>query len=1294
MVFSNIIRQAKYSHQHEKILFFQSSHPYLHNNHSLIAFHQFFNRKWSNEEPHPSSSPLRNFLSIDNGHYGLYYAIFNQHDAERKKRPQRPNEAILEHMINCEILLKFYYPYEYLNVSTKFFILKFNQDIYNNINQIKNMTRAFLSTLSIRSHNVPYIKIAYQNQFITYARNFSTTTPAANQITIENFPQQIKAIKTDDDEIENHPTVTAPEVSVESPFETTLLNTQITSIIDIYSNSSAPEDLNIIYPLYQSLKRNGIKLPSIDLYNVILNSIVLRSLDSQVSLEAIESKLTNLLTIYQDILQNAIKPNFETYNLILNSLFDGAFKVASLPKTNLYALDALNNKEHEFSTIGLDLFNSISNIDQLNLQQLLPKMLPILIHNPTLINKGLVTKIIPYLNEIHQTGQYYLDTIALSKFLTKHNIFDGDISQTYTFIVSTYSSFKDAEIADVDQFDIYSKLIETLVHNNFFTEASKFLDDILVDYKESLRSTVKPKQAQISMIISTYISAIVDSNDADLDVGFDLLMKFNKITYIPELSIELYNNLITKYADRYVQLEVNKAKLGEESIELFTKSQKSSYERLWFLYNHMAIRRDYQATSTIELVNGSNSSQLHCRDVLLSLSINQGDHERIFQLIKEILLKNHLVLDLNAFKKLLNYLYNGVIYNANGEPFNQYYFGLIWNLLETQSAHYTTPVDLNNFISEFISYMMIGNATVETNEYNIKLFLNSPMVSKAVKNFDLTSDNIYGLIVISRTLMGYHGNDNSVFKAILQFQSRLIQQFEDTENHYIEFNEEIVNFKVSIRAHFANLMESLETTQLQMTPEIVESCKICDVVVSQDLTQEGNSLELNYDLNLTYLLNVNYQVGEEKFVELFVKGYRFNSLTWGMILNYNFLLNQLENSRRINIQDLLARLWILNFDDRVKLEHLQSIVNFNSDKVNIQVIKFLNSHKMQPEANDLYSSLIRSVSGSSNIYLKNLLAEKVFFASSYSANQTGTWVTEYLGFLNQENHFSKVENLVESYELFPQAKEYDERAINVLVAYLNALLKGNNLEKFNVVFKQSLKGSEVLNKSPALVELLLNYYISLGSHKHIDLAINTFGKFENYSQTIKESLLYAKLVRHLNDLSVETSGEIQTAASISEYSLRLLANDLSGMKELYDLNKTLLSNKANKNILISSIIDNLIKLSPVSNSVRVIGKFQSVLKYFKLSGLRSFTVDQLCQVITLMRVNNSSEILNILLHKLISNNSTSSEVVNFYFMETILSNDKDKLKVLKALFEAFERLEDPINIYNIQEYCKTNNLVF
>ena len=58
---------------------------------------------------------------------------------------------------------------------------------------------------------------------------------------------------------------------------------------------------------------------------------------------------------------------------------------------------------------------------------------------------------------------------------------------------------------------------------------------------------------------------------------------------------------------------------------------------MWSIYNRVMIRTDYQNMSTMEMVKHNGKA---CRDVLLSHSLEENDHEHCFQLIKEILVKN------------------------------------------------------------------------------------------------------------------------------------------------------------------------------------------------------------------------------------------------------------------------------------------------------------------------------------------------------------------------------------------------------------------------------------------------------------------------------------------------------------------------------------------------------------------------------------------------------------------------------------------------------------------------------
>lgn len=125
------------------------------------------------------------------------------------------------------------------------------------------------------------------------------------------------------------------------------------------------------------------------------------------------------------------------------------------------------------------------------------------------------------------------------------------------------------------------------------------------------------------MIAAFIESYVIKSND--LNKGYELLMKFNSVAYLPELPVTFYNFMIIELA------------------------KKNMVEEMWQLYNRIVVRSDFQTTPSMTFVKEHGMS---CRDLLLSLSIDSGDHERTFQLLKEILVKEHLIADLGSLQKL------------------------------------------------------------------------------------------------------------------------------------------------------------------------------------------------------------------------------------------------------------------------------------------------------------------------------------------------------------------------------------------------------------------------------------------------------------------------------------------------------------------------------------------------------------------------------------------------------------------------------------------------------------------
>ena len=108
MVFQSFIRFAKYSLSSSSCRpevrhhFFRSSYPYLNRHHffkNLISnYNKGFNKsKWWFRSQRNTSNRSKSFLTISDGHYGLYYSMYN-HDSERQQR-QKDHEKYIKHMI-------------------------------------------------------------------------------------------------------------------------------------------------------------------------------------------------------------------------------------------------------------------------------------------------------------------------------------------------------------------------------------------------------------------------------------------------------------------------------------------------------------------------------------------------------------------------------------------------------------------------------------------------------------------------------------------------------------------------------------------------------------------------------------------------------------------------------------------------------------------------------------------------------------------------------------------------------------------------------------------------------------------------------------------------------------------------------------------------------------------------------------------------------------------------------------------------------------------------------------------
>lgn len=1336
MVFSSFVKQARYS---ERILFFQSLLPYLNNQLLTLYRPHSFNVRFGSGDPHPSNHRNR-FLTIDGGHYGLYYTIFN-HDAEKNKKQPLLADQTSSH----QETVVFIDPCLYVDEATRFVISRINQEIYNNISYLKAVSKDFLSTLSVvkprarfamgcrhfststrtrayRPHSMQIEEIREdpedRRQLLLEPKKASRETTLLKEKAAEKHLQKPLVASTPvEDTMGVSPSAQEPSVAPiavqeisqdqEPAFEDSFLSTQIENILRVHNTHTDRSELNVIYPLYQSLKRNSIYLPSIELYNIVLSSIRLRSLDNYNSLECIETRLTSLLTVYQDVLaasvvNPALKPNYDTYSVVLAGIFKGSVEAITIGHSQNIPQVVYNEafvKSQEFCQIGIDLFMSVQHPEQLNLTQLLPALVSILSIHPNLLTKALVSKIVDFHDVPCADGNYYVGLIALTKHFRAIGALDLDKDKIHDLAVSIFANFKHMALQNSEvaafEYDVYSTLIQTMILNDNLALATKFLDEILLEYKESIdavnKTTIATK-VQVSGLISIYLGAILNlGSKENLNKAYNLLAKFNAIPYIPELSVNLHNEMINNFINEYAALERQKmdpsSTTGAQAE--ISAIQAQYYNIVWGLYNYVAIRKDFhkpQAQQKLTLIV-LNNKNIHCRDFLLSLSIDLGDHEKIFQLVKEIILKNHVIQDINVLKKLCTYLYNGSKVNNN-----YYYYELMCNLIENQSVHYEHDSKyLNYFVSEFSNYMLLENSA-----YNADILLNSLMVNKAFSTFKLETDNIYGLMVISNYLMAFTKsmavNDGQLFK-VLQYQSYLVAEFEDPDCHYLQLSPEMKEFKYYLTSSFVDLMEySKSIANFKYSSDMIKACQQCDLnlIVNDEIAIRD--IDLDYNLNLSHLLSVNYDVGTAKFIDLFRKGYNFNELTWSLLMTKNFVIDILEKNTAIKIDEFVHRLLDLNLEGFSKVKLISSLINLQNDKVDIHVFKSLLG-KVEYLANDeILLSMMHALKASGNKYFELIVTEN--FSKIFAVNSSKEWVSLLFEKLNQSNKFDVVhqivksneENLIQGLDL----KSHIEQ--NYLSTVLIALLNLDRGMEFNDIFKSYFstpESTKMLTESSVLLPVLINYYISIGS---FDLVLDKFRFFLSKSSELKQLLLFAELMNSLKESGASISKT--DVNSLSELGIAMLCQeDVSDMNAVYRSNLKLVQNQ---DLFFGSVIDNLTKAGYINDKLGLsqgvlVKRFHTFVKFLASVKCYRLSVSNMANVIKFLLVTKSRDSLNVVVNKLIVGDK-HAKLFNFYFLEVLVNSMHDVVQLLRELKRSFINLEDSINLQVVEEYCQANQV--
>ncbi|KAG5421947.1 RPM2 [Candida metapsilosis] len=1256
---STRLRQARIQHpcrnQYRKP-FFQASFPYLNTSYyyqGLSKRYDFFHRTrwWTKAET--GSTSHSQFMGIADGHYGLYFSMYNQ-ECDRKDRQEAYEKYTRRYMTDqleqgdrtkfkqCMFMSAcrhhhhrhrdnrwssrckghrwshnhshrhfrrlFHVKLLLLGIAAKFIISKAIKDTQIGLDNLKTATNR-LSSLYYAKPAAYFINngAGFHSSGLSSSHNFSMSPTDGGVFSIGLSKRSFTtASHSHFQQLTKTSQILTPEIKrglEEEPFETSFLQSQITQITNAFERQSDKKELNIIYPLYQGIKRNELTLPTVELYNIVLKSIIDRPVDNEANVGAIERKLTNLLTVYQDILYANLKPNEETFNLVVNEMLDSTIKCSSVSCANDIDFRETSSKAKEFAQIAFELVESSTK--HVSFRSIFDKVVTLSKTYPSIVSDQILEFYVKMVNETNcNEASYYLDVLEFSAFLPQLEAYNEQ--DAYRIIESTYNKIKNLD--SVDEFAVYQSMMNALVYNNQLGNACQLLDNILIDYKDSLQFATRPSKKQVSDLIATFLKAY--ANQVGVVECLDLLKKFQNVSYLPELPVSFYNFIIVRLQEF-----------------------PDKYDEMWQLYNRVALRVDFQSTSTIDMMKDANG--LCCRDVLLGLAICKGDHERVFQLIKEIMLKEHLIGDDQVFRMALGYLNNGIVNTkSQGEFFNQYYLGLLHQLLLAQSKHYQSSIHINEFVSQFVQYLTIAVppelannevAVASVSNYNVQLLMNSTLPFKAVEEFDLQMDNLYGLSVIARHLLLYSGADEQTLLKVADFEAHLINQFEDVGNHYIQLTNDVAELKTQLKVHFSEIVGNLTTT----TAAIEKTCGYLNIPHC-----EVAEVKISFDQDLSCLLNINYHKGASSFIDLFQKGFTFDIKTWSALLNQNFMNEYLS---RINVGSMLDRFWMLECEEETKLALLKRLISFNDEQVNGEILEFVCRGNIF--STDLLMTLFQSsvsVTGDFD------------FELAYSRNVDMNWIVEYFNYLKQSGKFEEISKCCALIK---------DKSEEVQLFALEAAFETGTSE-----FAKVLETSPVSLENPKLIELQIKYDIKSGVRARDILDKN----YPSMSPQVVELLSFVKFLDSLQHPRFACNDAAKFVSLEHMASSLLACGNLQQMKTIVDANAI-----ESKHQLVSTMLQMLIDAVPYAPTKSILDRFMLFIKFYKVLQMGCvLPVESFLQVIQLLKVTKS-ELLPVLTNRMMMTNGEGvggiSDIVNFYFLEVQLFDKESKQLVYNYL---------------------------
>ncbi|ODQ78111.1 hypothetical protein BABINDRAFT_92713 [Babjeviella inositovora NRRL Y-12698] len=589
----------------------------------------------------------------------------------------------------------------------------------------------------------------------------------------------------------------------------TLLDTDTFAATQILllRNAFKTQDYGRVYAMYQALARNGFHLATVDDYNILLLAISRRSPvynTADCIDESVEENLSKLLTVYEALLSQShtVRPTSETYAIVLALLLDGAaFEHAQFQRAKTQLAHTPHSRNgSDYYQLALLIFKGIATGGCKHSA------------HPEIVDKLLMGLNVYATDAAELYGAVEsASAVRIDTYLHYHtSCVNG--ARTMQNLLDAYAQFQDA--ADVhphlmrEKYTVYALLLKNLVTIGEVNTATKFLDDIVLAYAKVPTLKASCNDGNIAGLVNNYLMGLVTAGKCEK--AFVLLKKFHNASFLPSVDGDVCGQLLLTYAQAAQATSDVKNVSGlsyplvNEIFDWYMSMPPTASSLVLKNYplSGAPLRDEVISFLMVTAMNNtSNPDAAALFTKLLKVTLSHSEAIRLnLGATRSVVtfLLDQATQDASAatvLTKFLMHQYRAVAACARTEA-NLWFSGVVDLLVPRVHCH-------NNFMRDAVL---------------TSLLLQLSIIEPCVRSYKLQQDNIFGIIQLFSAFIfpKYHqpmAQAPEEVERVLGLEARLISEFEDTENHYVELPQELVEFKANLKRGFRQLWESVGASE-------------------------------------------------------------------------------------------------------------------------------------------------------------------------------------------------------------------------------------------------------------------------------------------------------------------------------------------------------------------------------------------------------------------------------------------------------------------------------------------------